>query len=400
MICGDGAINELDGSSGWMNAYKPTFSVVDGKIVITTRFNQESRYTVIVHDGKFSKKTRRQDRTPEVAFLRIYALKPDLFALRPFKGDTHIHTTNSDGRNKPVDVALRNYEIGMDYQAISDHKVWRTSDEMRNLFSKYPTSMSFLHAEECHFTSIHVHNLFGKGSMTKYINNNRKEFDAIVARILPTITEKNISKKMRNTIAATEAEFEIIRKLDGLPVLNHPYWQANGGKAPFFNMTWQSIDLLCDRKKFDVYEFVNICCNDISVSLANSKYIELASKGIKYPVIGTTDAHDVNSQGNGYTIAFAKSSGREDIAKAILTHKSLAIAVYGNKKMVFGDIRLANFAYFLYEVYFPIHDKLVAEEGKILRKIIEKGESPELLKKLSVASKKVRDLYPSFKVKV
>ena len=399
MLCGDGAVNDEDGSSGWLNMYKPSFSVVDGKIEINTRLNYESRYTVVIHDGKFSKKTRRQDRTPEIAYLRIYALKPDLFALRPLKGDTHIHSTNSDGANKPLDVALRNYEVGMDYQAISDHRVWQTSEDMRLLFSKYPTSMSFFHAEECHYTSVHVQNLGGEGSLTDYIKNNRKEYDAITEKYLATIPEKNISKKMRRIVAATEAEFEIIRKLKGLAVLNHPYWEANGAKAPFFNMTWQSIDLLCERKNFDIYEFVNICCGDISVSLANSKYVELASKGIKYPVIGTSDAHNVKSQGNGYTVAFAKASDFQSVKKAIMTNKSVAVAAYNGNEMIFGDIRLVNFMYFLYKVYFPKHDKLVAEEGKILRKIIEKGDDPNLIKKLNEISTQIENLYPSMKVK-
>ena len=164
-------------------------------------------------------------------------------------------------------------------------------------------------------------------------------------------------------------------------------------------MTWQSIDLLCERKNFDIYEFVNICCGDISVSLANSKYVELASKGIKYPVIGTSDAHNVKSQGNGYTVAFAKASDFQSVKKAIMTNKSVAVAAYNGNEMIFGDIRLVNFMYFLYKVYFPKHDKLVAEEGKILRKIIEKGDDPNLIKKLNEISTQIENLYPSMKVK-
>ena len=42
-----------------------------------------------------------------VVSFHVYALDEDLFALSPFKGDMHIHSTNSDGKNKPVEVALK-----------------------------------------------------------------------------------------------------------------------------------------------------------------------------------------------------------------------------------------------------------------------------------------------------
>ena len=396
IICGDGGWDDTQKESyGTNNAMRPEYEIVDGAIIVKTRFMRESRYTVIVHEGKFSKKTRYQSSTPQIAFLRAFALKSDLYKLRPRKGDIHIHSTNSDGCNKPVDVALRNYEIGMDFQSISDHRVWQTSEDMRILFSKYPTSMSFYNAEECHHSSVHVHNFGGKASLTDYVNSHKDEFKAIASKYYKTIEGEGITNRMKRTVSSTEAEFEIIRKLGGLAILNHPYWQCNYAKAPHYNMTMQSIDLLCQRKNFDAYEFVNYCCKDISVSMANSKYFELCKNGLNYPVVGATDAHTIHQQGNGYTVVFTKSDNIEDVKDAILKHRSLAVAEYPPAKMVFGEKRYVDFLYFLYDFYFPKHDKLVAEEGKILRKIIEKGESPELIKKLESASKQVEDLYPS-----
>ena len=65
--------------------------------------------------------------------------------------------------------------------------------------------------------------------------------------------------------------------------------------------------------------------------------------------------------------------------------------------MMYGDRRLINYAHFLAKEYFPEHDKLIAEEGKALKEILDKGESEERLAKLKAISDKAKSLWDSVK---
>lgn len=382
-----------------LERHKSLTPKIDGDFfVFDVEFAKEGMYQINVFDN--SQKNKKKKGRP-IAKLNIYALEDDLYALRPMKGDTHIHSTNSDGRNPPIEVAMRCYEVGLDFQAISDHRCWKTSDDMMKQLGKYDTSMSFYHAEECHFAITHVHNLGGSQGITQYINANKAMFDKRVAELAKTLP-KDMSTNLKVEIAKTEVQFQIIREFGGLAVLNHPYWLTGRGN---FNMTGSSIDAICARKNFDAYEFVNYGCKDISTSLSNAKYTELREQGIKYPVLGTTDAHNVNNQGMAYTILFAKSNKWADVKDAILDRRSLAVCdtLYvesrpkDRERMIYGERRYINYAHFLVKEYFPAHGELVIEEGKVLQEILDKGESDERLAKLKSASAKTKAHWDSIK---
>ena len=60
----------------------------------------------------------------------IYSLKEDLYKLNPYKGDTHMHSTESDGLFTPTEVVAAYYERGYDYIAITDHHKYKGSAEI------------------------------------------------------------------------------------------------------------------------------------------------------------------------------------------------------------------------------------------------------------------------------
>ena len=68
--------------------------------------------------------------------VRLYSLAPDLLALRPFKGDTHIHTTGSDGKEEPRYVAARYRQKGFDFIAVTDHRNYAPSLTAREFWAK------------------------------------------------------------------------------------------------------------------------------------------------------------------------------------------------------------------------------------------------------------------------
>ena len=138
----------------------------------------------------------------------------------------------------------------------------------------------------------------------------------------------------------------------------------------------------------------------MSISRALINYAELRAQGIKYPVIGTSDGHDVRDQGQGYSIVFASSNSIADIKDAIMNHRSIAVVEYACTNatekgriapLAYGDDRYVRFAYFLFDYYFPEHSKLIQAQGKILREIVmnkkDTKENRANLKKYSELAK-------------
>ena len=61
----------------------------------------------------------------------LYAVEPDLAVLRPYKGDTHLHTNRSDGHGEPFEVACAYRAAGYDFIAVTDHGRYAPSDELQ-----------------------------------------------------------------------------------------------------------------------------------------------------------------------------------------------------------------------------------------------------------------------------
>lgn len=332
-----------------------------------------------------------------------------MLSLVPLRGDFHIHSTRSDGRNKPEEVALRCYECGFDFQSISDHGRYQPSVDMQKLFSEYDTSMAFYNAEECHMVYPHIHSLGATQSVSDYIYANIPWYYRRIDVIMKDFPE-TFPLRVRKDIAKIQAECEVIRKFGGLAAYNHPYWQKDLMGVQYYNQSPKSIwDEVCRRKIFDVYEFVNYGCGDMSIARAACNYAELRARGLHYPVIGNSDAHRVEDQGSSYTVVFAKSNSIEDVKAAIMARRSVAVAEfeYMDKtqrdfgrpaRFAFGEDRFVRFVYFLFGHYFPEHGKAVAAEGRVLRDIIlGKKQSEENAAKLEKLAAVSRNSYAEFR---
>ncbi len=390
IICEDGAWDfKAQKSKGWATDYPAKISHNNDSIFVETDCPKECRYSIRLKDKLIAQDRAQKSSKNILAIIPFYALEKDLYELRPFKGDTHIHTTKSDGSNTPEEVALRCYEIGLDYQGISDHSVYETSEEIKQKFANVPTSMAFFNAEECHESRFHIQNLGGNQSVTKYIRGNKKEFDKLVAEKKSTMP-KTYPDYVREIVAKSEVEFDLIHKFGGLAVFNHPYWQIGGPNGKWTYLPQSSIDLMTSRGNFDVYEIVN---GRVGIHLSRG-IIHYYTNCPNKPVIGCTDAHHLAGQGIAYTIAFAKSNKFSDIKEAILSNRTLAISQATKKQpIVLGKDRLVSFAYFLLDEYFPKHDELVAKEGELIKKALAENSTNYL--EIQKASDDVNNLYAS-----
>ena len=83
-------------------------------------FDGEQEHNITLHE--IDVKNRKK-----IGDFRFYSLKKDLYSLRPYKGDFHIHSFRSDGMESPAYVAAAGRRIGLDFIAATAHGRYETS---------------------------------------------------------------------------------------------------------------------------------------------------------------------------------------------------------------------------------------------------------------------------------
>ncbi len=130
---------------------------------------------------------------------------------RWYKGNTHAHTTNSDGDTPPADVARWYKAHGYSFLVLSDHNVFT---DPATLASLVDSSYLLLPGEE-------VTTAFGKAAV--HVNA------LAVTRVIPPPTDSTLLGTVQKTIDAIRAERAI-------PHINHPNFLWSVDTATLFRM--------------------------------------------------------------------------------------------------------------------------------------------------------------------
>ena len=105
-------------------------------------------------------------------------------------------------------------------------------------------------------------------------------------------------------------------------------------------------------------------------------YYKMRAEGYDVPVVGSTDSHGSTEHNrNGdicSTIVFAHANERTDIIASIKDKYSVAVDTISKEYRLVGEFRYQKYASFLMENWYPVHDRLAAVDGEIMRH----GESP------------------------
>ena len=99
-------VEEISHQSGWPEQHKKRLKVVDGLLRMSQYFEGEQEHVLSVEE--IWGKNRRS-----VGEFRLYSVQPDLFGRKPYKGDIHMHSHRSDGRESPGYVAGCCRRIGL-----------------------------------------------------------------------------------------------------------------------------------------------------------------------------------------------------------------------------------------------------------------------------------------------
>lgn len=365
----------------------------DGRFRITMIFEGEQEHTLVIDAVCGERKYRVGD-------FRVYSTADDLYGLRPFKGDFHLHSHKSDGVESPAYVAAAGRRAGLDFAALTDHHRYAPSVEAAEAFSGVPIDLRIYPGEEVHTPDNPVHILsFGarSGITDLYRDDDsayRREVDALMALLPATPPGVN-----RFHYAASVWASERIREFGGLSMLCHPYW-ITGLRH---NVEEPLLDIFFERSVFDALELISgfgwEALHDMDVNaLQVARYHEERAKGRRIAVCGVSDAHAVEKSdafGRYYTVCFAASPALPDLIDAIKDLRSVAVeAPAGHLPRAYGPFRLVKYTQFLLREIFPQHDELCFEEGRLMLQYLSGDMSAaDRLKQLQGQTERLYEKY-------
>ena len=356
----------------------------DGTLAVRIFCSSEQEYNITLElTEPFCRESCEWALVPHAKLrFNVYAVADDLYELRPFRGDIHLHTNLSDGREAPEYVAARYREIGMDFIAITDHYRHATSVETIEYWSKLPIDLRLFPGEEVHTPEnpVHIVNFGGSYSVHAWARNNREQYKKEVEQYMTKLPELPAGQDPFQ-VAATELVFDKIRESGGLALYCHPDWQMDR-----YMISEAVAATVLARRKFDAFELVSgyYPCDWKSNNLQLMRYFEEAMRGGTFPVVGVSDAHHVDGDENDrlagwfWTIVFAKSDSLTDLQQAIRAQQCVAVEkVNDGEPHVIGPMRIMRYAGYLLENYFPRHDELCRLEGRLMIEYVAGSEGAE-----------------------
>ncbi len=349
----------------------------DGCIRFTHTYKDEQEHYVdIVKDGK------------RIVRLSVYSLLSDMKGRYPFRGDLHMHTCRSDGRQAPAIVAAQYRKYGYDFLAITDHDSYYPSLEAINAYKDVPIEYNLVTGEEVHLdgNDVHIVNFGGKYSVNALMPGDHhidvgdgKDLRSLDGNCPDVISVEEYKKQVNElaetldipegiekfTYAACVWIFNHIKKADGLGIFCHPYWLQNVLQVPE-TLT----EYIMETQPFDAFEVLGGERYFEQNGFQTVRYYEDRAKGRKYPIVGSTDSHScVHNDGAlvASTIVFAPENTREGIVYSIKDFYSVAVDSISTELRVVGEMRFVRYAAFLLREFFPLHDELCFEEGRLMK---------------------------------
>jgi predicted metal-dependent phosphoesterase TrpH len=356
----------------------------DGCLRVKYRFIGEQEYILdlFTEDADFVEhKGSGYHRDKMVLTLHLYSLFEDLYARRPYKGDFHVHSSASDGKECPEITAANYRKNGFDFYSLTDHGRYWPSVQCKAYYDAKSVDFKVFHGEEVHSPGNHVHiiNFGARYSVNELFQKDPDTYDREVREILDTITVPE-GIKSGYEYAACLWVFRKIKEAGGLAIYPHPHWQTEAYHDP---------DALSDALfmggEFNVFELL---CGHIlhSNNVQTAYWNEKRAQGISVPIVGSSDSHGSELGDDWfnwiYSIVFSKGLELEDIKEAVMSGYSSAVDQYpGNYARVHGSYRMTLYSRFLLEEYFPLHEELCFEEGRQMKAMfLGDAKAEELLK--------------------
>ena len=305
-------------------------------------------------------------------------------------GDLHMHSTMSDGKEHPYIVAANYRKFGYDFMALTDHRKFYPSLELMKFYEKLNLDIHFYTGEEIHLpgNDIHIVNFGGDYSVNGLLESSDQfrcrgadpAWRSVNGVCPPVLTVPEYESQVRaladtlNIPAGIEAFpyascvwiLNHIKKANGLGIFAHPYWISN-----VFQVPESFTDYLFETHPFDAFEVFGGESYFEQNGFQAAKYYEFRERGIKVPIVGNTDSHGSTAYNpimkTARTMVLARENTRDSLVDAIKTFYNVAIQDIGEHLEVLGDLRMMKYGWFLLTNYFPLHDELCFEEGRLMK---------------------------------
>ncbi len=354
------ALYEGTYADGSMQHDSVTVRPADGVLTVTYTFAEEQEWVLSVTWVENEQKEKAQ------LLFHIYSLREDLYGRNPYRGDLHSHSTGSDGREDPAVVAANYRKEGFDFLALTDHSNWNSSEQMLRTYEGLPLGIRLFHGEEVHLHSVvHIVNFGSRYSITELFD---RDPDGCRAEI------RMMAEQIRTPKGVNPWEYAFrkwivnqIRRAGGMAIVPHPFWIH---KPEVYNMNTQMLDYVFEQGTFDAFELTGgqtVHENNLQLAF----YQDQRAKGRRIPIVGSSDSHGTDPAkyfNMSKTVLFAPDNGYDSICAAVREGYSVAVEeVYGEEARVHGPYRLVAYTRFLLNYYFPGHDELCVEEGRLMR---------------------------------
>ncbi|MDE6996031.1 MAG: hypothetical protein K2P41_16760 [Lachnospiraceae bacterium] len=332
----------------------------DGVLHFSCRLSDEQQYAVLLQ------KKEKEGWNP-CCELRIYALRPDFFRLRPFRGDMHCHTCRSDGAEGPSIVAANYRKAGFDFLSITDHGQYEPSLEAIRAYEEIPMSFRLFSGEEVHPPKNHCHTVHfgGDYSVNDIFRKDPERYEREVDLIAQEL-QIPVQVDARE-YASLVWVYRKIREAGGMAVMAHPCWIQEEA----YHISRTMYQYLLRTRPFDALELTcgqSIEENQLQVSL----WQQMREEGNVVPVVGSSDSHGtVNAQWFGLSkmIVLAERCEKDAIIDAVKARRAVVLEQYHKEEFprVYGENRAVEFVLFLIAEYMPLHDELCYEEGRLMK---------------------------------
>lgn len=331
----------------------------DGLYSVEADFAAEQRYAVRLRLGD------------EISYpYYLYAVEADLAPLRPYKGDTHVHTNRSDGKDEPFAAACAYRGAGYDFVAITDHGRYAPSVELAAEIRPLTKSFYIMLGEEVHpkgGSYFHIVSLGASRHITEVFEQRPDEAAAAIQKILDTREDLSVLPDPRAAAYRIYIASEI-RAAGGVPVLTHPFWETDG------EYCMQPVECMYHMRHGDFDTLEVLGGNDGTGNgnnLLEMWWDQARAEGVSMPVVGSSDCHSVIVYGDydhfNYQFTLVLATGHEDLLSAIREGRTVAVDRRSDKHFrCVGDYRYAKYARFLMGEYYPYHTVLCAAHAEAL----------------------------------
>ena len=360
---------QKNSSSGWPVKENCEFKLKNGIITLHHYLEgeQEHGFALFISDSNGNE-------TLHLSF-NIYSLAEDMIGLRPYKGDFHIHSFCSDGKESPEYVTASIPRVGVDFFSLTDHGEYAPSLRAAKFAETVPTSLRVFPGEEVHLPDNPVHIINFGGSFS--VNDLAKSSEANEAKYRKEVEERikelseDVPKNIRFQIASSEWAYDKIREGGGIAMFCHPYWRI---RWRYNYISEECVNWMFKRAKFDVLELLGgyLIHESFSNNEQTARYMhEFAKAGgnPQWAIAGISDAHgcDTDLFGWFYTVLFAENCEFRSLKEAFKQKRSVAVKTINDEcPEIYGDLRYVRYAAFLMKNFYPRHDALLKLESNLM----------------------------------